>query len=146
MATRRDVGILVLGGVTVLAVAFALSRLVSCVQGPPAPFQERPVPAETIQAIEGTLRELARLAPQDREERLRESIHTESPPHALPGLLAVLESLGRSPSWRLAEAVGYGPSAIKAILDVADARGNTRQVAILFQRDDGGLRLLGVLP
>lgn len=110
------------------------------------PFRERPVPAETVQAIEELLRELVALGPQAREARLEGLIRPDSPPQALAGLLAQLEALGRSTAWRLAEAVGYGPAAIKAILEVTDAQGNTRMVAILFERGDGGLSIVGVLP
>lgn len=144
MAGTVSTRTIVAGVAAVVCVGVAVAVAVHVLRGPGQEFRQRPVSDETRQSLETLTRELVALGRSERKARLREVMSPDAPPRALDALAAQLEDLARAKDWRLAAADAYGPSLIKAIYDVSDRRGSTRQVALVFERRDGGLALLDV--
>jgi hypothetical protein len=126
------------------SLAAAVAATVRALQGPPKRFEPQGVPSQLVREIDALTSKLLALASEERQAQLRQAMAPGAPPHALESLNAQLESMKQAAAWKLAAADGYGPLIVKAIYDLSDGQGNTRQIALILERRAGKLTFLDV--
>jgi hypothetical protein len=128
----------------VACVAVAVGVALHVLRGPSRDLEQRPAPPEVTQRIEAITSELVGLSGAARAKRLGELMSPDAPPRAAEAVGLQIEGFRRAASWKLVAADAYGPTLLKAIYDLADRNGQTRQAALIFERTADGVVLLDI--
>ena len=136
----------VAGSIALAAVMVCLALLSArhFLRGPERRFEQRELSPEVRQQLEAMTARLLAATPQELRSRIRELAGPEMPSEAEDGLAAAVRRMSEATTCELVAADGWGPTLIKAIYELTDRDGRQERIALLFERRQEGIAVLGV--